>query len=238
MSDLPCSILLAVSWPTEYLPILFALGWVVRVPRISREEGHEAITRAAWEGMDLTPEQQRALIRGVRAPDVSLAGLVTSVLPFAQRRHALRAWSGTTTVAAVREARAFLTATHLRALRAPEGGGRWAAFGEVLHCLQDSFSPAHVDRDGARIVRMKHWGPLDALRGGHGGDEHGFPSDRRDSAWSNAALTEEARAAVEASRRYLEIAVRQPGSGESHEGRGNEFAAFLDGCVPAADEER
>lgn len=211
-----------MSWPIEHLPILFALGWVVRVPGISREEGHEAITRAAWEGMDLTPEQQRALIRGVRAPDVSLAGLVTSVLPFAQRRHALRAWSGTTTATAVREARAFLTATHLRALGAPEGGGRWAAFGRVLHCLQDSYSPAHVDRVGAQITRMKHWGLLDALRHGRPGDEHGFPSDRRDSAWSNGQLSEEADAAVAASRRYLEIATGTAGPLE------RDFDAFLD----------
>jgi hypothetical protein len=220
-----------VSWPADLLrgldgvagllPLLLAVAWVVRVPLLSREEGHEAITRAAWEGLSLTPEQQEALIRGVRAPDVGLAGILTSALPFAQRRHALRSWSGTTTVAGIREMREFLAATHLRALTVPDGPGRWALFGEALHCLQDSYSPAHVDRAGARIVYMKHWGPLDALRGGPS-DEHGFPRDRRDGAWQAGQLTSEARAAVAATRRYLDFAMLERDSFET------ELAAFLD----------
>ncbi len=218
----PRSILPHVSLPTDLPPILLAAGWLVRAPLVSREEGHEAITRAAWEGLALSPEQQQALIRGVRAPDVSLAGLVTSVLPFAQRRHALRAWSGTSSADAVRGVREFLVASHLRALALPHGPRRWAAFGRVLHCLQDSYSPAHTDRVGARIVRMKHWGPLDALHRGGPGDEHRFPSDPRDSAWSSGQLSEEASSAVAASRRYLEIATGTAGP------LGREFDAFLD----------
>jgi hypothetical protein len=219
-----CGILAPVSPPLDPLPILFALGWVVRVRGISREEGHEAITRAAWDGLDLTAEQQRALIRGVRAPDVSLAGLVTSVLPFAQRRHALRAWSGTPSATAVRDVRAFLASTHLRAFATPEGPRRWATIGGLLHCLQDSYSLAHADRDGGVILRMKHWGPFDGGRRPRSGDEHGFPSDRRDRPWRDGSLTMEARAAVEASRRYLEIAVAGSASRD-------EFAAFLDRYV-------
>jgi hypothetical protein len=217
-----CGILLFVSGPAELLPLLLAVGWVVRVPLLGREEGHEAITRAAWEGLSLTPEQQEALIRGVRAPDVSLAGILTSALPFAQRRHALRPWSGTTTAAGIREMREFLAAIHLRALTVPDGPRRWALFGEALHCLQDSYSPAHVDRAGPRIVHMKHWGPLDALRRGRPSDEHGFPRDRRDGAWQDGQLTSEATAAVAATRRYLDLAMRE---GESI---GPELAAFLD----------
>jgi hypothetical protein len=196
-----------MSWAADLPPVLLALGWVVRAPLVSREEGHEAITRAAWEGLALSPEQRRALIRGVRTPDVGLAGLIVSALPFAQRRHALRAWTATSTADAVREMRRFLAATHLRALAVPEGRHRWARFGEFLHCLQDSYSPAHVDRVGGRITRVRHWGPLDRARGQH--DEHGFPSDRRDRAWTDGQLTEQARAAAEASRHYLEIAMRQ-----------------------------
>ena len=190
----------------DHLPILLAVGWLVRAPLVSREEGHEAITLAAWEGLSLTGEQQGALIRGVRAPDVSLAGFLVSGLPFAQRRHALRSWSGSTTPDAVHDVRDFLAATHQRALELPQGRRRWEAFGEVLHCLQDSYSVAHTDRAGGRIVRMKHWGPMDRLRGQR--DEHGFPSDPRDSAWHGGELTADARAAVEASRRYLVIAMR------------------------------
>ena len=221
-----------MSWPTDHLPILLALGWLIRVPLYSREEGHEAITRQAWEGLQLSGEQQQALIRGVRAPDAGFFGVLTSALPFAQRRHALRAWSGTTTARGIHDMREFLATAHFRALALPEGRRRWMAFGEVLHCLQDSYSPAHADRVGVQIVHMKHWGPLDGLRRARPGspprDEHGFPSDRRDSAWSSGALTEEARAAAAASRSYLEIAMRQSGSGEGQEGWGRELDAFLD----------
>lgn len=236
-----------MNWPTDlpgvlapvagHLPLLLAAGWLIRVPPLSREEGHEAITRQAWEGLELTDEQRRALIRGVRTPDAGLFGVLTSALPFAQRRHALRAWSGTATHTGIREMRDFLATTHFRAVAHPDGRRRWALFGEVLHCLQDSYSAAHADREGAHIVRMKHWGPLDGLRRGRSGgepsDEHGFPSDRRDSAWNDGTLTEEARAAVAASRAYLEIATRQSGSGESHEAHELEFATFLNGVVRA-----
>jgi hypothetical protein len=217
-----------VSWPIDPVPILLVVGWLVRAPGISREEGHEAITRAAWEGLPLSPEQQRALIRGVRAPDVSLTGFLVSAVPFAQRRHALRAWSGTTTAAGVRAVRDFLAASHLRALSLPDGARRWAAFGEVLHCLQDSYSPAHADRAGGPIVYLRHWGLLDAFRSG---DEHGFPSDRRDSAWSSSQLSEQARAAVAASRRYLEIATGTAGPLE------RDFDAFLDQHVRGSAED-
>jgi hypothetical protein len=220
----------------SHLPLLLAAGWLIRVPPLSREEGHEAITRHAWEGLRLTTDQQRALIRGVRAPDAGLVGFLVSALPFAQRRHALRAWSGTSTAAAIQDTRNFLMARHLRALALPEGRGRWATFGEVLHCLQDSYSTAHADRVGARIVRMKHWGPLDGLRPAGPGtvraDEHGFPADRRDSAWSSGELTAEAQAAVASSSRYLEMVLRQSRSGEAEKAVLRGFAEFLDEFMP------
>jgi hypothetical protein len=217
-----------------HLPLVVGAGWLVRVPLLNGEEGHEAITRAAWDGLALTGEKQRALIRGVRAPDVSFFGVLTSVLPFAQRRHALRAWSGQTTADAVREVREFIAATHLRALAATSGPRRWARFGAVLHCLQDAYSPAHVDRVDGRISRMKHWGPLDGLRRGGSGephDEHGFPADRRDSVWRDGTLTDEALAAADASRRYLEMAMRQSASDADPASCQRELASFLDACM-------
>jgi len=218
----------------SHLPLFLALGWVVRVPLLSREEGHEAITSAAWDGLALTAAQQRALIRGVRAPDISVVGLLTSVLPFAQRRHALRAWSGTTTADGIREMRDFMTFRHLRALALPDGPRRWATFGEVLHCLQDSYSPAHADRSGALIVRMKHWGPLDRLRPAATerqlADEHAFPTDPRDSPWRGGTLTEEAVSAAAASRGYLELAARQSAADGPRDLRRMELVALLDQC--------
>jgi hypothetical protein len=217
-----------------HLPLLAVVGWVVRVPLVSREEGHEAITRAAWEGLALTDERKRALISGVRAPDVSVVGLLTSALPFAQRRHALRAWSGSTTADGIHAVRDFMTSRHLRALALPEGARRWSMLGEVLHCLQDSYSPAHVDRSGTRIARMKHWGPIDhprrSLSGGRGADEHRFPTDPRDIAFHGGALSTEARAAAAASRRYLELAARHSAADHPEELRSVELAMFLDDC--------
>jgi hypothetical protein len=217
--------------------VLVAVGWVVRIPLVGREEGHEAITRMACDGLALNLEHERALIRGVRAPDISVAGLLTSSLPFAQRRHALRAWSGSTTADGIQGMRDFMTSRHLRALALPDSPRRWAIFGEVLHCLQDSYSPAHADRNGAQIARMKHWGPLDRLRharsGGLGADEHRFPTDRRDSPWRGGTLSEEATAAMAASRRYLETAMRQSGSSDGQDSGGDEFTAFFDQFVPA-----
>ena len=218
MTDIP-------AWLAQHLPALapIAVGWTVRVPLLNREDGHEAITRAAWDGLHLSDDQQRALIRGVRAPDLGLGGLLVAALPFAQRRHALRAWSATSTRRGVEEMRAFMAECHARALAMPDGPRRWATFGRLLHCLQDSYSPAHTDRDGARILRMKHWGPLRAGPGGERADEHGFPTDPRDSAWRDGSLTDEARAAVDASRRYLELVSAEPGTA---------FAAFLDSVAP------
>jgi hypothetical protein len=206
-----------VAWLAQHLPVLLAVGWSVRLPPLSAQEGHEAITRAAWEGLGLTDEQQHALIRGVRAPDVGVVDFLVAGLPFAQRRHALRGWYGTTTARGVERMRGFMTACHARALALPDGPRRWETFGRLLHCVQDSYSPAHTVRDGARILRMKHWGAFDRLRGG--ADEHGFPTDARDGAWHDGSLSDEARAAVAASRRYLELALSASAAG---------FEAFLD----------
>jgi hypothetical protein len=205
------------------LPLLVVVaGWVVRAPVISPEEGHEAITRTAWEGLGLTDEQQAALVRGVRAPDVSVWGLASFALSSRQPRHALRARPGTTTAEGIAAMRGWLVERHARAMNAADERRRWEGYGEILHCIQDSYSPAHAEREGARIVRMKHWGPFDRWRGS---DEHGFPSDRRDRAFVDGVLTNAARAAVEATRRYLELASR----------RDADLSAYLDAWVTGSE---
>jgi hypothetical protein len=215
--------------PIGGLPLLVVAGWVVRAPIISPDEGHEAITRAAWIGLDLTEAQQDALIRGVRAPDVSARGLASFVLSSRQPRHALRASADTTTEAGIAAMRAFVVDRHRRAVAAVDERRRWEGFGEVLHCIQDSYSPAHADRDGTRIVRMKHWGPLDRWRGP---DEHGFPSDPRDRALVDGVLSEAAQAAVVATRRYVELAERQSHAGaQPPDAARGELDALLDAWV-------
>jgi hypothetical protein len=229
-----------VSWPVDqsdalalvaaHLPGLVAGAWVVRVPGLSREEGHEAITRAAWVGLGLNERQQDALIAGVRAPDVGITGLLSSPLPFAQPRHALRRWWGTTTRQGVADLRRFVMEQHLRALQLADGR-RWHAFGRVIHALQDSYSPAHAEREGGRIVRMKHWGALDPLRaalGRDGRDQHGFPADPRDGAWVDGSLTAAAAAASTASREYLELVLAHGATEMSDDARWDQLAALMD----------
>jgi len=209
--------------PLLGLPLLVVAGWVVRVPLLSPREGHEAITRAAWDGLALTDGQRAALIRGVRAPDVSLSGLVVFALPSRQPRHALRAHASTTTEDGVDAMRAFVVARHHRALEMADDRRRLEQIGEILHCIQDSYSPAHADRDGARIVRMKHWGPFDRRRDG---DEHGFPTDVRDHAVIDGRLTDAAQAAASTCHRYLELALSEVQAD-------GPLAAFLDSWAVA-----
>lgn len=223
-------ILHRVPDPLIGLPLLLVAGWVVRLPLISPHEGHEAITRAAWDGLGLTDPQQDALIRGVRAPDVSIRGLAVFALPSRQPRHALRARAATSTADGVTAMRDFLVARHRRALAIADDGRHWEELGEILHCIQDSYSPAHADRDGARILRMKHWGPFDRRRGE---DEHGFPTDARDHAVVDGALTDEAKAAAAVCHRYLELALHQMQAAKQPEEQPahaveEELTAFLD----------
>ena len=217
----------------DHVPLLLAFGWVVRMPGISPDEGHEAITRAAFNGLDLTDAQHAALIRGVRAPDASIRGLAVFALPSRQPRHALRAWYSTTTTEGVKALRAFVVAHHGRALGATDDRRRWERFGEVLHCLQDAYSPAHVDRDGPRILRMKHWGVLDRRHAGAGGpDEHGFPTDGRDRALVDGSLVPAASDAARVSHAYLVLALRHVSSpATAAVARRQDVDAFLDALV-------
>ena len=106
--------------------------------------------------------------------------------------------------------RAFVVNHHRRALDEPSERRRWERFGEVLHCLQDSYSPAHAVRDGARLVRMKHWGLLDRRHAGADGpDEHGFPTDARDDAQVDGSLVAAAQEAARVSHAYLALALRR-----------------------------
>lgn len=219
-------ILHRVPDPLLGLPLLLVAGWVVRMPLLSPQEGHEAITRAAWDGLGLTDAQQAALIRGVRAPDVSIRGLAVFAFPSRQPRHALRAHASTSTQEGVAAIREFLVARHRWVLATADERRRWEGLGEILHCIQDSYSPAHVDRDGARVLRVKHWGPFDRWRGK---EEHGFPTDVRDRAVVNGTLTDAALAAASTCHRYLELALHQVRADEQPTDVADaELTAFLD----------
>jgi hypothetical protein len=227
----PLDPLTALAGLLEHVPHVLALGWVVRMPGISPREGHEAITRAAFEGLDLTDAQRAALIHGVRAPDVSLRGLAVFAFPFRQPRHALRAWYSTSQADGVAAMRAFVVAHHRRALDEAGDRRRWERFGEILHCLQDSYSPAHAERDGARLIRMKHWGLRDRRHAGPGGpDEHGFPTDARDIALVEGSLVPAAREAARVSHLYLELALRSAPEPEIE----SFLDAWVTGPVPPA----
>jgi hypothetical protein len=95
--------------------------------------------------------------------------------------------------------------------------------------LQDSFSSAHVERAGgtgrisyirAFFVRFG-WPPRSTAP-----TEHNAPSDPRDDVYVGGALRPEARAAVLASRAFLDMALRHLSSPGSP-GNSGELGTFM-----------
>lgn len=191
-------------------------GWWVRTTVAGAgvvPEGHEVLTRDAARGLSISPTELGFLVEGVRRPDE--ASLIAHVLPREQKRHFLRATVLQGTRAAWTDATNHLRDLHRRILafgtsRAPE---QFRLIGEALHLIQDSFAPAHVDRDPgtARILFIKNFGPTTS-----GPINHGFPVDLRDRIHSGIfrpTLRTEAARAVRASRDYLEMTLRHIGGG-------------------------
>jgi hypothetical protein len=188
-------------------------GWWVRSVGGVVPEGHELLTRNAASGLAISPTELGFLIEGVRRPDE--ASLVAHVLPREQKRHFLRATVLQGTRAAWTDATSHLRDLHRRILafstsRAPE---QFRLIGEALHLIQDSFAPAHVNRDPStsRILFIKNFGPTTS-----GITDHGFPVDPRDRIHTGIlrpTLRIEATRAISASREYLVMTLRHIGGG-------------------------
>lgn len=195
------------------------LGWFVEASVVP--EGHELLTRNAAAGMSLSAHEMNLLRDGVRRPDT--ASLSAHVAPGEQRRHFLRQTILHSMAAAHRDATNHLRSLHGRLLALGAGSDeQFRLMGEALHLIQDSFAPAHVDRDpsSGRIRYIRNFGPsnlvaplISPLAVPFLPNEHRFPADQRDRIHSglpySGTLKPEAQQAIEASRQYLMMTLRQ-----------------------------
>lgn len=173
-------------------------------------EGHERLTREASSGLaGISPAALAALIDGVRRPDTE--SIRNHLIAAQQRRHALRATLCQPLRAALADTRGHLAGLHGRALAAGPRPPGFALAGEALHLIQDAYSPAHVERTrgaGGRhpILYIRAYGLTTS-----GPREHQFPFDPRDlvAGVLGGALKPWSRVAVDASREYLLLLLRQ-----------------------------
>jgi len=188
-------------------------GWSVLEP-----EGHEVITLKAIgparqidflvSGVPmkstLSPAEVNTLVAGNRSVDLGWmgTGLLFSLNKDEQRRHALRREYGQALPAALRDIISSLSAQHRAVLAEPNPMERMRRIGMATHLVQDSFSPAHTERQrgsGWCISYIRNFGKGTSPR------EHGIPRDSRDYIAESGM---EADQAVVATRKYLEIAVK------------------------------
>jgi hypothetical protein len=152
-------------------------------------KGHETITESALRATGLAAHR-KLVIEGVQRPDR------VDALPSAeQKRHALRATACQPTASALRDIKIQLLKLHETVLLARGGRDSWLHVGEALHLIQDSFSPAHVERalggtNAIIYIRSYRHGVL------VGPTEHLNPVDQRDyikfpstQAWVARALS-------------------------------------------------
>lgn len=190
--------------PAVLLPLVPFLAWFVKsgpLPPI-----HEDITHAASKLV--APSDMAALIEGVRYPDVGV-NITDHVMPDSQANHSLRRYLWSSTSGALKEVRTKLGELHHKALTSSNREQRWGYFGQALHLIQDSFSPAHSVRKGRTVTRLLNYGPINLELQELMFLEHIFPIDIRDYGRGlEGAFTSEARMAVNASKEYLRIAIR------------------------------
>lgn len=188
------------------LALPLVVGWFVKSGPIG--EGHEALTRAAARG--LSSADMATLIKGVRSPDVD--GPLTNHIKLSeQRRHCLKRVITQSTNAALKDATAQLRKLHGRVLGASSKSTRLHSTGEALHLIQDSFSPAHTERKGRTIKKLRNYGPTNLALGPFMMSEHVFPIDGRDGVKHRGKLTREANLAIDASREYFSLVTKHTG---------------------------
>jgi hypothetical protein len=161
-------------------------------------KGHETITESALRAAGLTAHRS-LLIEGVQRPDRA-----KSLPPGEQRRHALRSYPCQLTKSALGEIRSHLLKLHGQALAARGARDSWLYLGEALHLIQDSYSPAHVER------ALGGTNPIIYIRSYRHGifvgtTEHLYPVDHRDYIKFPSSKPWVARA-LAVSEEYLKLA--------------------------------
>lgn len=199
-------------------------GWSCELRVLGRllgAAGHEVITRAAIGtgtipftvggramSVSLTPTDVADIILGNRSVDLgtndaddSGRGVVTAFNPSEQKRHALRSTLTQPQPAARADIVAEFGRAHGAILGERDPRRRMRRLGVVLHLIQDSFSPAHTDRDPSRSWCIRY---IRNFGRGRAPTEHGTPSDARDSVTAPGSAAARAQATA-ASQRYLPI---------------------------------
>ena len=212
------------GWDTQYLPM-------------ARHEGHEVLTREAFGPRDasgncaiqftvrgapssrlLTPPEQSLIIEGNKDTDLQylrmlgpVAGaqphVLFTLLPGDQKFHALRSTYLQPQGQALTEIANEVRRQHDTIVSARDTRSQLGLIGKLLHLIQDSFSPAHIDRrpgSGWCVAYVRNYGPSQwhpavQARRIFGTNEHGVPIDLRDHIDDGGRRRAEAVRATEAS---------------------------------------
>jgi hypothetical protein len=182
------------------------LGWFIdtKINATTTPAGHEILTERAAKGLINNKTELNTLIAGVRRPD--LADLNNHIKLGEQKRHFLRsgmqpswnAWFSATD---------HLQILHQNILASTSRLDQLGLIGEALHLIQDSFAPAHVEREPltGEILYIRVYDPKP------GPQDHAYLIDQRDAIFAAQPpklLTAGAQRAISCSREYLQMALK------------------------------
>ncbi len=220
-------------------------GWTVKF--LGAPPSHEEITKRAIgpaskiefrvggvpRSSTLTSREIDEIIEGNRSVDLGFkgTGVLFALAKGEQKRHALRREFGQPQMDAWRDIVAYIRSEHSKILAETDHTKRLRRIGQILHSIQDSFSPAHTCRrpsSGSCIAWVRNFG-----RGGFSssGIEHQVPKDPRDEMANSPGAATEAQTA---SREYLQIVFKAiygkssaPDAATAQSEAAREFAAFV-----------
>lgn len=184
---------------------------------IDVKHGHVELTANAAASAGFGGDDLEALKRGVARPDQSPTSITEQIDECQQHRHALRAAFCQDMPSAIERIRSYLRNLYdcILSMAAPQDPERRKAqfelIGEALHLIQDSYSPAHMERDFGgpgkvhAIKYIRFWNPITLA-----GDpmEHNFPVDPRDNLTLASFPIDWVKEALTASREFLQMVKR------------------------------
>jgi hypothetical protein len=184
-------------------PRFGGLGWFIdtRIGKNTTPAGHEILTDLAVRGL-ISGADLRDLIDGVRLPD--LADPNNHIKLGEEKRHFLRSIKQIVFYAwwpAIQH----LKILHQQMMAATNRSHEFKLLGEALHLIQDSFGPAHVERDASTgdILNI-HAYDAKAAPG-----DHALFIDARDNIFApGKALSNAASKAIVASKEFLQMALK------------------------------
>jgi hypothetical protein len=198
------------------------------------KHGHGELTDKAARAVGIVGENLAALKRGVVRPDQSPPSIMEQIDECQQHRHALRAALCQKMPAAIERIRSYFRILYdcvlsMPSPRVPDPTAQFELIGEALHLIQDSYSPAHMERNYGgpgkvhSINYIRFWHPITV-----GGSplEHSFPIDLRDNLTVASIPLDWVDEAITASREFLQMVlnhIKKPGD----PGNRTELNAFM-----------